>query len=82
MTLNTEQLDNVLRDADELLTRFVPAEVGPTWNRMLEILGIYGVISQLWQDPKGKLSQNVEAIKPVVLAAFEMGREAERDGTA
>lgn len=82
MTLNQDRLDELLEDADELITRFAPTDVPPTWYRNLETLGIYAVVNQLWQNPDDKLSVYVEAIRPVVLAVFEMGREAEREGTA
>lgn len=82
MTLNMEKLDQLLEDADELITRYTPGAVAPTWNNNMEILGIYAVINQLWQDPTDTIGEYVRAIQPVILAIFEMGREAERDGTA
>ena len=82
MTLNQDKLDELLGDADELITRFVPQDgVPPTWNHNLEILAIYAVINQLWQNPNDKMSVYVQAMQPALLAAFEMGRAAEREGT-
>lgn len=71
-----------LKEADELVTRYLPQAVAATWNRNMEILGIYAVFTQMWQDPKGTLGEYVRAIQPVIMAVYEMGRDAERNGTA
>lgn len=78
MGLNEDKLAELLEDADELLSRYMPTEIEPTWNRNLETLGLYAVINQLWQNPRDTVGVYVQAIKPVVLAAWEMGRQAER----
>lgn len=77
-----DKMIEFLREADELITRYLPKQIAPTWNHNLEILGIFAVFTQLWQDPQGTLGEYVRAIQPIILAVYEMGREAERSETA
>lgn len=80
--VDEQALMDLLNETGELLERYKKARPAGSWARNLECLTAFAVVHQLWQEPQTKVGALVMEIMPLFDAAFEMGREAERNGTA
>jgi hypothetical protein len=69
-------LADVLEEADELVNRFRPTDVGETWQHNLEAVTVLMVIHRCWQDDAASVGDLIKEMRPFLRVAFEMGKVA------
>ena len=79
--VNEQALMDLMGETGELLERFKAKRPPGTWARNLECLTAFSIVHQAWQQPGTTLGAMVGEIMPLFDAAFQMGREAEQNGT-